>query len=139
MSIKDKGFTLVELLIALVILSILAAIAIPSYTSFVLRSNRSEGQAYLNDVVARQERFFTQNSVYIVKTSDIANLGISAQSRTGLYQLTVSEGGSSDGGYLLTATAIGSQARDNDCKTLTLNAVGDRGFTGTGTLSTCWK
>ncbi|WP_165668807.1 type IV pilin protein [Metapseudomonas otitidis] len=134
-----KGFTLIELLITVVVLSILASIALPSYTYFVLRSNRSEGQAYLNDVVARQERFFTQNNVYVISNADISRLGVPAQSRTGLYQLTVSAGGASDGGYVLTATAIGKQASDDDCKTLTLNAVGDRGSTGTGTLNDCWR
>ena len=40
----NRGFTLVELIVAMVILAILAAIAIPSYSSYVLKSHRTGGQ-----------------------------------------------------------------------------------------------
>ncbi|MBO2929641.1 type IV pilin protein [Pseudomonas otitidis] len=136
---NSKGFTLIELMIAVVVLSVLLAIAIPSYSQYVLRSNRTEAQAYLSDAAARQERYFTQNNSYVTNTSDISKLGISTLSRTGLYQLTVSAGNSSDGGFVLTATATGTQSRDKDCKALTLNAIGSRGFTGSGALNDCWR
>lgn len=129
------GFTLLEMLIAMVILAILASIALPSYLSYVLRSNRSEAQALLSEAASRQERYFTQNNSYastaaaLNMTSYVANLKS--------YSLSISNVGAAT--YTLTATAIGSQVKDKDCKTLTLDQAGAKGYSGTATsASTCW-
>ncbi|KSW26167.1 MULTISPECIES: type IV pilin protein [unclassified Pseudomonas] len=136
---RSAGFTLIEIMIVVVILGILAAIVVPSYQSYVIRSNRSEAQALLSDAAAREERFFTQNNSYVTSTTNIANLGISAASRTGLYTLAIAPGTATDGGYLLTATPQRApQTNDDECETLTLNAVGTRGSSGTGSTESCW-
>ncbi|MCU9949163.1 type IV pilin protein [Pseudomonas sp. PDM13] len=129
------GFTLLEMLIAMVILAILASIALPSYLSYVLRSNRSEAQALLSEAASRQERYFTQNNSYastaaaLNMTSYVANLKS--------YSLSISNVGAAT--YTLTATAIGSQVKDKDCKTLTLDQAGAKGYSGTAaSASTCW-
>ena len=57
---RQQGFTLIEVMIVVLIIGILAAIAYPNYSEYVKRGNRSEGQAFLNDVSARQERYFSQ-------------------------------------------------------------------------------
>ena len=137
---RSAGFTLIEIMIVVVIIGILAAIAFPSYQSYVMRSNRSEAQALLSDVAAREERFFTQNNSYVSATADVASLGISGNSQTGLYSVTIAEGEASDGGYLLTATPQRApQTNDAECATFTLNAVGSRGASGTGTAESCWR
>ncbi|MQK16898.1 prepilin-type N-terminal cleavage/methylation domain-containing protein, partial [Escherichia coli] len=59
----QRGFTLIELMVAVAIISILAAIAYPSYREYVNRGNRSEGQALLSDAAAAQERYYAQNFV----------------------------------------------------------------------------
>ena len=122
------------------ILGILAAIAYPNYMEYIQRSNRSEGQALLQDAAASQERFFAQNNSYVTAAADIAKLGLrgtngtTVKSDTGKYTLTVAAGG---GGYTLTATqAFGDAA----CGNLTLNALGIKGITGTGkTVNQCWR
>lgn len=131
----NRGFTLIEVMIVVAIIGILAAIAYPSYDEYVKRGNRTEGQAFLSDVAARQERYFSQNNAYITKTDDVSKLGLSdVNSPTRKYTITVAAG---DGGYLLTAT---QQFNDTKCGNLTLNALGTRGRTGTDkTVDECWR
>ncbi len=135
MKTAQQGFTLIEVMIVVAIIGILAAIAYPSYDEYVKRGNRTEGQAFLSDVAARQERYFSQNNAY---TTDTSKLGLSnANSPTSKYTITLASGGTDDGGYLLTAT---QQFGDTKCGNLTLNALGEKGRTGTGkTLEECWR
>lgn len=55
---KELGFTLMELLITVAIIGILASVAYPSYTDFVVRSNRSEAQRELMRFANLQEQVF---------------------------------------------------------------------------------
>lgn len=131
----QQGFTLVEVMIVVAIVAILAAIAYPSYDEYVKRGNRTEGQAFLSDVAARQERHFSQNNEYITAVADIAKLGLSdANSPTRIYTISLAAGG---GGYTLTAN---NQFNDTRCVTLTLNALGEKSSTGSRTDNNdCWR
>lgn len=131
---KNKGFTLIEVMIVVAIIGILAAIAYPSYDEYVKRGNRAEGQAFLNEVAARQERYFSQNNAYVTSVDDISKLGLSkSSSETGKYTLTIS----TNNGYTLTAT---QQFNDTKCGNLTLNAQGVKGRSGTEkTVDECWR
>lgn len=145
----QAGFTLIEIMIVVVIIGILAAIAWPSYDAYVKRGYRAEGQAFLNDTAARQERYFAQNNSYVTAQKDIGKLGLSTSttgegdnasvtvsSATGKYGLAVSKA-NGDGGYTLTAT---QQFGDTQCGNLTLNAQGQRGRTGSGkSIEDCWR
>jgi type IV pilus assembly protein PilE len=61
---KTAGFTLMEVLIAMAILAILASIAIPSYSDYVLRGRISEATATLSDVRIKLEQHFQDNRTY---------------------------------------------------------------------------
>ncbi|MGC3080626.1 type IV pilin protein, partial [Pseudomonas aeruginosa] len=70
-------------------MGILLGIAIPRYQIYVIRSNRTEGQALHSDAAARQERYYSQNpgDGY---TKDVTKLGMSsANSPYNLYYLTI--------------------------------------------------
>jgi len=142
----QSGFTLIELMVTVAIVGILAAIAYPSYQSYLLRGNRAEGQAMLNDAAARQERFYAQNLAYVTSTADLGKLGMrnttgtgsstSVASDTGKYVLTVS----GTNNYTLTATPQGAQAKDTKCGNLTLDAAGTRGVSASGaSVNDCWR
>ena len=62
---KDKGFTLVELMMVIAIIGIIASIAIPNYSEYMTRTKRTEAIGLLSDIAARQERFLAQNNRYI--------------------------------------------------------------------------
>ncbi|UVE18493.1 prepilin-type N-terminal cleavage/methylation domain-containing protein [Pseudomonas sp. LS44] len=129
---STRGFTLIEMMITVAIIGILAAIAYPSYQEYVLRGNRTEGQALLNDAAARQERYYAQNNTYADTT---AKLGYSsANSANTLYVLSISNASAT--AYTLTATA---QRTDSKCGNLSLNQAGTKGETGSGSATDCWK
>lgn len=133
---SNKGFTLIEVMIVIVVVGILAAIAYPSYDESVKRANRSEGQALLNDAAARQERFYAQNYKYTTTISDLyGGSATTKSSETGKYNLSLSSPGG-DGGYTLTANA---QFTDAKCGNLSLNALGTKGKTGSRDVDYCWR
>lgn len=80
---RQRGFTLIELMIAVVIVSILAAIAVPIYTEYVRRSARSAGQNYLSDLALRQELRFQNSRQY---TDDLALLPVMPEDVATYYQ-----------------------------------------------------
>ncbi len=126
------GFTLIEVMIVIAIVGILTTIAYPSYQEYVIRADRSEGQALLNDAAARQERYFSQNSTY---ADTVAKLGYSSnRSANGRYTLSISNVTATS--YTLTATAART---DSKCGNLTLDHAGAKGESGSGSLSDCWK
>lgn len=132
----NKGFTLIEIMIVVVVLGILAAIAYPSYGEYVKRANRTEGQALLNDAAARQERFYAQNYKYATTISALyGGSATTKKSETGKYTLALSTAGG-DGGYTLTANA---QFTDPKCGNLALNALGKKSKTGSKDLDYCWR
>lgn len=134
MKYRHPGFTLIELMIVLVIITILASIAYPSYSAYVERSRRSDGQGALLDLSHRLDQYFSENKSYTGAT--LAQLGVKETSPEGYYNLGVSE--LSGNTFTASATPIGAQSSDK-CGTLTINQLGQRNFTGANTsASDCW-
>ncbi len=137
----EKGFTLLELMIVLLIVGILAVLAYPRYDAQIKRGYRTEGQAFLNEVAARQERYFSQNNSYLIpeaESDDLAGLGLTnpAKSASNKYQLKITTE-DNDGGYSLIAQ---QQFNDSQCGDLTLNGLGIQGRTGTdSSVTECWR
>jgi type IV pilus assembly protein PilE len=110
---KQNGFTLIELMIAVVIIGILAAIAVPSYTNHLERAACEDGKALITGAANAMERRRAQNNA-----SYDANTALPAS--TDEFGIAVANVAAN--AYTLTATANG---RLNG--TLTLTATGARG------------
>lgn len=113
----NRGFTLAELAIAVVIVGILAAIALPNFTDYVRKSRRADAFDAMAHVQQEQERYRSNSATY---ASSFTELGVASLSQSGYYKLTLSE--SSSLGYTLSvAPADGSkQAQDKDCASFKL-------------------
>ena len=130
---SERGFSLPELMIVLVVAAILAAIAFPSYQDQVRKGRRAAATAALIDATSRQEQFFLDNKTYTT-TIAAGGLNMSTATEDGTYTLSVDAPSGAcllDRCYLVRATPQGPQASD-DCGPLTLNS--ERVKTPSG----CW-
>mgnify|MGYP001458596057 FL=1 len=62
---RDSGFTLIELMIVIAVIGIIAAIALPNYNEYVVRSKITEGLAGLSQMTTKLEQYFQDNRSYV--------------------------------------------------------------------------
>lgn len=128
----SKGFTLIEMLIALACVALLASFAWPSYQSLVLRSQRAQARAALLQAAHWFERAASANGSYPL-TADVPASVLQVDGQR--YRMTVNSTAQS---YTLSAIPLGSQAADT-CGTLTVNHLGVRSVLGASeTAAQCW-
>lgn len=129
---RNKGFTLIEMMIVVAIIAVLAAIAAPAYQDYIRKARRADGMDALLLVQNLQERYRANNSSY----GTLAEIGY-----TGTTSLedhyTIAVLGSpapSATGYVVTATGRNDQANDSECSAganvlkITVNAANPRGL-----------
>jgi len=129
-----KGFSLLEVIIATVIVAILAAIAVSSYRTYILKGHRSDALHTLLAMQLAQEKYRMNNATYGT-LAQVWN-GVST-SDGGYYTLAISSNTAT--AYTITATAVGSQSSDAEdgtsCSTLT---IAYNNGTTTKTPTSCW-
>jgi type IV pilus assembly protein PilE len=131
---SEKGFSLMELMVVVAIIGLIVSIGYPSYTGYMQKTRRADGVAALNHAAMVMESCRSDLATYVGCDADPRLPG---QSEKGNYDIVAS--GITASGYTLTATAVGVQAKDGKCATLTLNAQGVKGYTGTAPdLAACW-
>jgi type IV pilus assembly protein PilE len=143
---KQRGFSLIELMVVIVIVGIILSFAYPSYLEQVRRTRRADCSGALMSLANSMERYFTANSSYLGASAGGGNTGTPAifsgtcpvDGGTASYNLTIQAATGST--YNLQAVPIGPQVADK-CGTLTLTNTGLKGVTGQDagiTWQQCW-
>lgn len=135
---RNRGFTLLELMIVVLVIAVLAGIAISSYQNQIRKSRRAEAKQVLSDLVLKQEKWRSNNTTY----GTVANIGGAAASSW--YTVTLTAGSNTATAYAFTAVPTGDQAKDK-CGTLSvsmsagtlLKCPGNTGCAAT-TPTDCW-
>ena len=146
--VKQRGVTLIEILIVMVILALIASFAYPSYMNYVVDTKRTAATSILLQVADRQQQFFMDNKRF---ANDLTNLGFAnnplviaddgrtmADAANSQSTYTVTLANVTPTTYTITAAPLNSQAtRDTECGSLTLNQALLKGSSGGG--GDCWK
>ena len=147
-----KGFTLIELMIVVTIVAILAAVAMPSYRSYIERGDNSECKIFAQDIAARQERFYTDRGGYSPLAAGdglsnfTAELGLPNGNQSENNRCTANVT-SANGNTAYTITVRQNRATVNSrCSEFTLTNTGFRGINDFGgiaisdssRITACW-
>jgi len=138
MSNNQRGFTLIEILIVVVILAIIASIALPNYQEFVRKGNRTEAKSALLEAAQALERYYSVNGTYLSGSAlpSVYKTSVPPGSNA-LYTIAVVGTPSADA-YTLQASRAGKMAGD-PCGNFRISHTGVKSLDGASkTLAECW-
>ena len=126
---RQLGFSLIELMVVIAIIGIIAGYAYPNYLEHMNKTRRTEGKTALIDIMAREQRYYTENNSYTLALDQLGYTVVGAdnavETKNGYYAVTATacdDGNPPITCVLLTATAQGVQADGGDGN-LTLNSL----------------
>ncbi len=131
-----RGFSLVELMIVVAILSIVTAWGYGSYRDTVIKSRRSEGLGELLMIAGKLERYYADQGTYAgAQLGNTANTVHASSSKNGYYNFSITTASAIQ--FTITATPQDGQADDKNCGTFTLDSLGTRTASGRH-ADKCW-
>ena len=140
-SIAQTGLTLIELLVALVVVGILTAVAVPAYQTYTKQGAHAEAKGILLENAQFLERNFTTTNRYDLDSAGNATVlpyttSPKAGSGAAKYNISAAYGAAPAQTYTLSATPTGAMTGDA-CGTLTLTQAGVQG--AGGSIADCWQ
>ena len=135
----NRGFTLIELMIVVVIIGVIVAIAYPSYTRWVLETRRTDAHRALTGLAAIQEKFLTECNRYATNAeitpgtiTSCGGLGLPTTSPDGHYTVSIAVVSTTTFTAQAVPVATSPQINDTKCLTITLNSLSQKAPT------ICW-
>lgn len=144
---RQRGVTLIELIIVMIIVGVLAAVAIPSYRSYVIRSQRADAKDALLALATAQEKFYLQCNTYATLIDNAPDcvageLQGADTSKNGWYSLAVDAADAINFTVSAVAVAGESQFQDEACRTFRVTDRGIRTAANSGNADNtaeCWR
>ncbi len=120
---KNRGFTLIELMIVVAIVAVLAAIAFPSYQNHLRKARRADAQSLMMDIANREQQYLLDARGYATGSGALALLNVTVPDSVSTYYTVTVGTGATTPSYLITATALGPQVPDGN---LSLDSEGTK-------------
>lgn len=141
MKARLRGFSLIELMVAVAIVGILAAVALPSYQEYIRKARRADAQTFMMEVASRQQHFLVDRRAYAISITDPPSsngLGLAVPANiSDYYDIALNpatDNTAKPPTYTVEAKPKGNQVNEK-CGTLTINQTGSKTASGTGS---CW-
>lgn len=149
---RGRGFSLLELMVVLAIIGILASIAIPNYTSYIVKSKRAAAAAFIMGLSNSEAQVLLDLRQYVSVANNAAFPNAPTAVSPGLavtvpndvsnnYNVSIAAANPANAppSFVITAAPTGGQATaDAACGSLTIDQTGTKGISGTGSVATCW-
>jgi len=140
---RPRGFTLVELMVAMAALAILAAVAVPAFFEQVARARRVDVQAALMEDAAYMHQYYGAHDAFMDTPPPQLPSTRSPRAGGASYLITVDVPAGDTASFVLTAQRVGNMAGD-PCGDFTLDSLGQRGlasgtFAGNRSAGSCWR
>ncbi|WP_353314472.1 type IV pilin protein [Candidatus Albibeggiatoa sp. nov. NOAA] len=152
---KSKGFTLIELMIAVAIIAIIVAIAVPNYNRYLAKSRRADAKTALITIAQLQETYFADNNTYATgngtepfntlraKREGFELVDGFYRSKDGYYKLDFKRANATY--FQVRATPTGIQKTDEEsiglCNAFLLDSRGTKGveYVSSANTEDCWN
>ena len=121
---RTAGFSLIELMIAVAIVGIIAAVAIPSYKQYIVKSNRAAAQSHMTDIAQSQHQYLVDNRAYTATLADLNGL-TTPGSVSKYYTIAIDAPAATPPTFTVTATPKAGTTQADDV-TLTIDNAGKK-------------